>query len=61
MDSPQKDKFLTELKTEYHGSEDQLRRQNNDIRNGKKVQPGKNKGGLANASDAEAPRRCFIS
>ena len=43
MDSPQKDKFLAELKAEDHGSEDQLRRQNNDIRNGKKVQAGKTK------------------
>ena len=41
MNEPQKDKFLAELKAEYHGSEDQLRRQGNDIQNGKKVQAGK--------------------
>ena len=61
MNDPQKYKFLKELKEEYHGSDDQVRRQNQDRMDGKNVQKGKNKGGLANASDAEEPRRCFIS
>ena len=61
MDDPQKDKFLAELKAEYHGSADQLRRQANDKANNKNVQAGKNKGGVANVSDAGAQRRCFIS
>ena len=43
MDDPQKDAFLAELKAEYHGSEDQLRRQERDRENGgpKKVRTGK--------------------
>ena len=41
MDEPQKDNFLAELKKEYHGSADQLRRQANDKANTKNVQAGK--------------------
>ena len=42
MNDAQKDKFLAELKAEYHGSADQLRRQANDKDNNKNVQAGKN-------------------
>ena len=41
MNEPQKDKFLKELKDEYHGSDDQVRRQNQDKTEGKNVQKGK--------------------
>ena len=36
MDDPQKDKFLAELKAEYHGDEDQRWRQERDFKNGGK-------------------------
>ena len=41
MDNSQKDAFLASVKAEYHGSEDQLRRQEDDRRAGKSVPAGK--------------------
>ena len=41
MNNTQKDAFLAEVKAEYHGSEDQKRRQQADAAAGKKPHPGK--------------------
>ena len=41
MDDPQKDAFLKEVKDEYHSSEDQKRRQEQDKHNKKNVGRGK--------------------
>ena len=41
MDDPQKEAFLQEVKDEYHSSEDQRRRQQEDKHKGKNVQKGK--------------------
>ena len=41
MDDPQKDAFLKEAKDEYHSSEDQKRRQEQDKHNKKNVPSGK--------------------
>ena len=41
MNGAQRDKFLAELKDEYHNSADQLRRQERDRQNGKKLQAGR--------------------
>ena len=59
MNNEQKNAFLNEVQAEYHDSENQKKRQKEDEDKRKMCQLEKGKGGIANVSDPEGPRRCF--